>query len=300
MDRVNLASDASAASRGSTAGSPSEITSRAIGSLAGSTPPGVPQLHGADLVEVADQRRKPCRGVAAPLGDRPARGLLGTAFLVGEELVEKLESVNDGAAPTSRPTRCLKFGNAVDISKSECALTKSLTGRASNLEKGFDILLHCRYNLDMEHRPSKYEAADRMARECIAVRVRLINRVLTALYDEALRPFSLRISQANILSAIGLLGESRPSEVSRVLRIEKSTLSRDVELMKQKRWLESDPPAGGRNQTIRLTPQGAKLLAKIEPSWEKAQAQAKLLIGEEGEAALQQMASRLGFGKTAS
>jgi hypothetical protein len=41
-----------------------------------------------------------------------------------------------------------------------------------------------------------------MARECIAVRVRLINRVITALYDEALRPFVLRISQANILSAI--------------------------------------------------------------------------------------------------
>ena len=152
----------------------------------------------------------------------------------------------------------------------------------------------------MERRTLKYETADRMARECIAVRVRLINRVITALYDEALRPFALRISQANILSAIALLGESRPADVSRVLRIEKSTLSRDVELMKQNGWLESDPPAGGRNQTIRLTPQGAKLLAKIQPSWEKAQAEAKLLIGEDGEAALQQIASRLGFGKPAS
>ena len=122
-----------------------------------------------------------------------------------------------------------------------------------------------------------------MARECIAVRVRLINRVITALYDEALRPFALRISQANILSAIALLGESRPADVSRVLRIEKSTLSRDVELMKQNGWLESDPPTGGRNQTIRLTPQGTKLLAKIQPSWEKAQAEARLLIGEDGE-----------------
>jgi DNA-binding MarR family transcriptional regulator len=152
----------------------------------------------------------------------------------------------------------------------------------------------------MEQRPSKHETAERMARECIAVRVRLINRVITALYDEALRPFALRISQANILSGIAVLGESRPSDVSRVLRIEKSTLSRDVELMKQKKWLESDPPAGGRNQTIRLTPQGKKLLAQIQPSWEKAQAEAQLLIGEEGEAALQQMASRLGFAAPAS
>ena len=104
--------------------------------------------------------------------------------------------------------------------------------------------LSCRYNLDMERRLSKSETADQMAHECIAVRVRLINRVISALYDEALRPFGLRISQANILSAIGLLGESRPADISRALRIEKSTLSRDVELMKKKGWLESDPPAG--------------------------------------------------------
>jgi len=139
-----------------------------------------------------------------------------------------------------------------------------------------------------------------MARECIAVRVRLINRVITALYDEALRPFGLRISQANILSAVAHMGEARPALVSRILRIEKSTLSRDLDLMKQNGWLESDPPTGGRNQTIRLTPRGTKLLGKIQPSWEQAQAQAKRLIGEHGETALRQIASRLGFGQPAS
>jgi DNA-binding MarR family transcriptional regulator len=152
------------------------------------------------------------------------------------------------------------------------------------------------YNLDMDRRASKRESAERMARECIAVRVRLINRVISALYDEALRPFGLRISQANILAAVDHMGEARPAQVSRILRIEKSTLSRDVELMKHRGWLQSDPPAGGRYQTIRLTPQGTKLLDRIQPSWEKAQTEAKLLIGDEGEAALRQMASRLGLG----
>jgi DNA-binding MarR family transcriptional regulator len=147
----------------------------------------------------------------------------------------------------------------------------------------------------MERRVSGCETVDRMVRECIAVRVRLINRVISVLYDEALRPFGLRISQANILAAVAQMGESRPVDVSRILRIEKSTLSRDVELMKRNGWLESEPPTGGRNQTIRLTTQGNKLLGRIRPSWEKAQAEAKLLIGEDGEASLRQMASRLGF-----
>jgi DNA-binding MarR family transcriptional regulator len=138
-----------------------------------------------------------------------------------------------------------------------------------------------------------------MARECLAVRVRLINRVISALYDEALRPFGIRISQANILAAVAHMGEARPAEVSRILRLEKSTLSRDVELMKQRGWLESDPPAGGRNQTIRLTPLGKALLGRVQPSWEKAQAEAQVLIGEDGEAALRRMAARLGFGEPA-
>jgi DNA-binding MarR family transcriptional regulator len=142
--------------------------------------------------------------------------------------------------------------------------------------------------------------AEVMGSECIAVRVRLINRVITAIYDEALRPFGLRISQANILTALALLGESQPAVVSRVLRIEKSTLSRDLELMKQKGWLASDPPEGGRSQKIRLTSQGTRLLAKTQPAWERAQAEAKALIGLEGEQALRQIAERLGFGQSSS
>ena len=124
--------------------------------------------------------------------------------------------------------------------------------------------------------------------------------MISALYDEALRPFGLRISQANILAAVAHIGAARPAEVSRILWIEKSTLSRDVELMRRNGWVESDRPTGGRNQTVRLTTEGMKLLDSISPSWEKAQDEAKLLIGQDAEPALRQMASRLGFGGSAA
>lgn len=137
---------------------------------------------------------------------------------------------------------------------------------------------------------------DRIAGDCIAVRVRLINRVVTAIYDEALRPFGIRVSQANILVAVARKGEARPTDVCRLLRLEKSTLSRDVEVMKRKGWLESDPPTGGRNQVLRVTPGGLDLLARSQPAWESAQADAGRLIGDPGVDALRQIAVKLGIG----
>jgi DNA-binding MarR family transcriptional regulator len=139
---------------------------------------------------------------------------------------------------------------------------------------------------------------DRVASDCIAVRVRLINRVVTALYDEAMRPHGLRVSQANVLVAVARLGRARPADVCRVLRLEKSTLSRDVEVMKRAGWLESDPPDGGRNQVLRVTPGGLALLARAQPAWEAAQAEAAALIGAQGVEALGRVAERLGFGKS--
>jgi DNA-binding MarR family transcriptional regulator len=138
---------------------------------------------------------------------------------------------------------------------------------------------------------------DRVACECIAARVRLINRAITAIYDQALRPHGIRVSQGNILVAVARMGSARPAEVCRMLRIEKSTLSRDVELMKQEGWLESDPPAGGRNHVLRITAKGLGLIRDSQPAWEKAQAEASRLLGDDGVRSLHELATRLGFGK---
>ncbi|MFC1836152.1 MarR family winged helix-turn-helix transcriptional regulator [Thermodesulfobacteriota bacterium] len=70
-----------------------------------------------------------------------------------------------------------------------------------------------------------------LARDCIAVRVRLINRVITAIYDEALRPFGVKASQMNILVAVSAFGPAKPVNVCRVLHLDPSTMSRNVERM---------------------------------------------------------------------
>jgi DNA-binding MarR family transcriptional regulator len=125
------------------------------------------------------------------------------------------------------------------------------------------------------------KSVDTIASECIAVRLRMLNRIVTNLYDEALRPLGLKVSQMNILVAAAKMGTARPAEVCERLHLDVSTLSRNVERMKARGWLEVVPDEDGRAQPFRLTDQGRKLLERAVPAWTKAQEKAKSILGEE-------------------
>ncbi|HEV3162456.1 MAG TPA: MarR family winged helix-turn-helix transcriptional regulator [Isosphaeraceae bacterium] len=132
--------------------------------------------------------------------------------------------------------------------------------------------------------------AEVIARDCIAVRLRALNRAVSALYDEALRPHGLRVGQLNLLVAVARMKLALPADLCRVLRMEKSTLSRDVEVMRRNGWLEVDDSAGGRSRPLHITQTGRTMLDAVLPSWQEAQKKAKALLGKEAVAAIQQIA----------
>src|SRR6478672_4999611 len=84
-------------------------------------------------------------------------------------------------------------------------------------------------------------SADTISRTCIAFRLRLLNRVVTNLYDDALRPLGLKVSQLNILIVTARLGVARPAQVCDILQLDVSTLSRNIERMVAQDWLEIVP-----------------------------------------------------------
>jgi len=129
-------------------------------------------------------------------------------------------------------------------------------------------------------KPSK-TTIDDIAGKCIAVRLRMLNRVVTNIYDDALRPLGLKVSQMNILVAAAKMGTARPAEVCEQLHLDVSTLSRNVDRMKARGWLEVVPDEDGRSQPFRLTSQGRRLLEKAVPSWEEAQERVKQLLGSD-------------------
>ena len=127
----------------------------------------------------------------------------------------------------------------------------------------------------------------------VAARMRMLNRVVTKLYDDALRPLGIKVSQMNILIAVGKLGLARPADVCQRLHLDVSTLSRNVDRMKGRGWLEVVAEADGRAQPVRLTRQGRRLVEKAAPAWKKAQRQATALLGEELVGQLQRAGERI-------
>jgi len=117
--------------------------------------------------------------------------------------------------------------------------------------------------------------------QCLAGRLRILNRVVTNLYDEALRPLGVKTSQLNILVAAGKLGLARPADICERLQLDTSTLSRNVERMKTKGWFEVVGDVDGRAQPFRLTTKGHKLVEKAKPRWDEAQKKVRKLLGND-------------------
>ncbi len=121
-----------------------------------------------------------------------------------------------------------------------------------------------------------------IASECLAVRIRLLNRTVTNIFDEALRPLSVKVSQLNVLMVVAKLGPVSPGDVARRLNMEKSTVSRNVDRMRTRGWLKVSDGDSGRKQILELGSAGRKLIEKSLPFWKKAQAKTEALLGRQG------------------
>ena len=138
--------------------------------------------------------------------------------------------------------------------------------------------------------------AAEVIRDCIATRLRMADRVITKVYDDALRPLGLKVTQMTMLVVAEDRGLIRQSEVGAELRLDDSTLSRNLERMRANGWLEEVAGDDARVHSYRLTEAGRDLLDKAIPAWRGAQAEARRLLGDAGVLALRRFAEEQGIG----
>lgn len=136
------------------------------------------------------------------------------------------------------------------------------------------------------------QVARTIASDCVGARIRMLNRKITRIYDEMIRPYGLKFSQMNILTIISLHEPISPADVGRALEIEKSTLSRNLAIMQSNGWVII-LPGEGNSQLLRTTGPGRRLLEEAASGWREAQARVGRMLGSGTTTSIRQAVDRL-------
>jgi DNA-binding MarR family transcriptional regulator len=132
-----------------------------------------------------------------------------------------------------------------------------------------------------------------LARECLAGRVRLLDNVITRIYEDALRPYGLDVDGVSVLVAVACNGGAINHDLCRFLHVEAVTLGRKIEELRERGWLELAPQEDGRTHRMRVSAEGLAQLQRIESAWREAQKKTEELLGAGAVAALKAMTTPL-------
>jgi len=133
------------------------------------------------------------------------------------------------------------------------------------------------------------EIAEQSSTLCLASRVRQLSRIVTRLYDDAMRPLGITASQFTLLTQLGQRDGITAVEIGFSLDIEKSTLSRNLKRLLALGLIDMDPPAGRRGRGLHLTPKGQVVIKEAYPVWAEAQRRAYSMMGADSKIALDQL-----------
>jgi DNA-binding MarR family transcriptional regulator len=140
--------------------------------------------------------------------------------------------------------------------------------------------------------PVEGEVIAEMNSGCVLMRARLISRVLTAMYDEELRPFGIGSPQFALLVIIFGIQPATRAAIGRYHHQDRSTLTRNLKILISEGWAaEVEDEGGGRGRPIILTEAGKNLLVRAAPAWRMAQARGKALLTENGTTAITEIAN---------
>ncbi len=107
---------------------------------------------------------------------------------------------------------------------------------------------------------------------CLCDSLRQATRSVTRMYDDALRPAGIRITQYTVLAYLAGKGESRVRDLGAGLLIEETTLTRSLKLLEDSGWIRIRQGEDRRERHVSITASGRTLLVRAKPLWERVQA----------------------------
>lgn len=116
---------------------------------------------------------------------------------------------------------------------------------------------------------------------CACANLRRAARAVTRLYNEELRSEQIEITQFTILMALERAGEISQGKLGKLLALDSTTLTRMLDLLRKRGWVQEQEGEDRRFRIIRLTAAGRAKLQRTLPHWKRAQDRMKSALGEQ-------------------
>jgi DNA-binding MarR family transcriptional regulator len=136
----------------------------------------------------------------------------------------------------------------------------------------------CSYNRAVE-RPVKPVG-------CTNLKLRQLGRVVARHYDAQVAAAGLKATQYALLSGVVKLGPLRPGELARAMKLDASTLTRNLQPLIDHGWVEVGPGDDARSRTVQATEAGRAKRAEGQRAWKRAQLALNARLGDDRVAAL--------------
>ena len=127
---------------------------------------------------------------------------------------------------------------------------------------------------------------------CFCLASRQAARRITRLYDGHMQKSGIRATQFTILTQLMLRGDMPIGRLAGLLGMERTTLTRNLALPEQRKWISIVPGDDPRSRLVGITARGRAMVRRGFPFWSKAQAEVGRMLGAEGQSALKVLASR--------
>ena len=123
-------------------------------------------------------------------------------------------------------------------------------------------------------------------RGCTNLKLRQLSRVVTRHYASFVAPSGLKITQYSLLSHVVTLGPVGAGELAAAMRLEASTLTRNLQPLVQQGLVQIGRGDDARSRVVHATAAGKALRVQVQRAWKRAQLALNIRLGADRVAAL--------------
>jgi len=133
------------------------------------------------------------------------------------------------------------------------------------------------------------ETAGAGATPCYGASVRKASRILTRIYDDALAPSGLNLTQFSIAYLLKHHGSATITDLAAWMDIDKTAMGRALFPMERDGLISIQKGKDRRSRQVTLTPSGTAHYKKAVQLWKQAQKQVEKIMGKSDAAALRSL-----------